>query len=114
MPVEKKQKSENINARLQLAIKSGRYTLGFKSCRRNLRNCKSQLIIMANNVPQLRRCEVEYFAMLSRSMIYHFNGSNVELGTACGKYFPISMLTILDGGDSDIISHIQKISKAVS
>jgi large subunit ribosomal protein L30e len=28
---------------------------------------------------------------------------NVELGTACGKYFRVSSLSITDPGDSDII-----------
>lgn len=28
---------------------------------------------------------------------------NVDLGTACGKYFRVSVLAITDPGDSDII-----------
>nr|GME04812.1 60S ribosomal protein L30 [Ipomoea batatas] len=28
---------------------------------------------------------------------------NVDLGTACGKYFRVSCLSIIDPGDSDII-----------
>ena len=28
---------------------------------------------------------------------------NVDLGTACGKYFRVSVLAITDAGDSDII-----------
>jgi len=31
------------------------------------------------------------------------SSDNVELGTACGKYFCVSALSITDGGDSDII-----------
>jgi len=31
------------------------------------------------------------------------SGSNVDLGLACGKYFRVSMLTIIDPGDSDIV-----------
>ncbi len=30
-------------------------------------------------------------------------GSNVELGTACGKFFRVGMLAITDPGDSDIV-----------
>ncbi|RVW56081.1 60S ribosomal protein L30-3 [Vitis vinifera] len=29
---------------------------------------------------------------------------NVDLGTACGKYFRVSCLSIIDPGDSDIIN----------
>ena len=28
--------------------------------------------------------------------------ANVDLGTACGKYFRVSMLTVIDAGDSDL------------
>ncbi|KAF3520099.1 hypothetical protein DY000_02062247 [Brassica cretica] len=31
---------------------------------------------------------------------------NVDLGTACGKYFRVSCLSIVDPGDSDIIKSI--------
>ncbi|KAF2593198.1 hypothetical protein F2Q70_00044448 [Brassica cretica] len=32
--------------------------------------------------------------------------NNVDLGTACGKYFRVSCLSIVDPGDSDIIKSI--------
>jgi large subunit ribosomal protein L30e len=28
---------------------------------------------------------------------------NIDLGTACGKYFRVGVLSVVDGGDSDII-----------
>ncbi|CAA0839176.1 Putative 60S ribosomal protein L30-1 [Striga hermonthica] len=31
---------------------------------------------------------------------------NVDLGTACGKYFRVSCLSIVDPGDSDIIKSL--------
>lgn len=36
-------------------------------------------------------------------LIYVWCADNVELGTACGKYFRVSSLSITDPGDSDII-----------
>jgi len=27
---------------------------------------------------------------------------NIDLGTACGRYYRVSMLTVTDAGDSDI------------
>ena len=35
--------------------------------------------------------------------IMQFPGSSVELGTACGKPFPVSVMTIQDAGNSDIL-----------
>lgn len=41
--------------------------------------------------------------MLAKTGVHHYNGNNIELGTACGKYFRVCTLSITDAGDSDII-----------
>lgn len=98
-----KKSQESINSRLALVMKSGKFTLGYKSTRKCLRSGKAKLVILSNNCPPVVRSEVEYSAMLAKCGVHKYNGNNVELGTACGKYFRVSMLTILDPGDSDII-----------
>lgn len=50
-----------------------------------------------------RKSEIEYYAMLAKTGVHHYNGNNIELGTACGKYFRVCTLSITDPGDSDII-----------
>merc|ERR1712029_1135481 len=47
--------------------------------------------------------EIGYYAMLAKTGVHHYSGNNNELGTACGKYFSVSTLSITDPGDSDII-----------
>ncbi|XP_020584323.1 60S ribosomal protein L30 [Phalaenopsis equestris] len=108
MPPTKKTKksTESINNRLALVMKSGKYTLGYKTVLRSLRNNKGKLVIIANNCPPLRKSEIEYYAMLGKVGVHHFNGNNVDLGTACGKYFRVCCLSIIDPGDSDIIKSI--------
>ena len=68
-----------------------------------LRQGKAKLIIIANNTPPLRKCEIEYYAMLAKTGVHHYTGNNIELGTACGKYFRVCVMSITDPGDSDII-----------
>ncbi|KAF7114871.1 hypothetical protein RHSIM_RhsimUnG0073800 [Rhododendron simsii] len=57
-----KKTHESINNRLALVMKSGKFTLGYKTVLKTLRNSKD----------------------------------NVDLGTACGKYFRVSCLSIID------------------
>ncbi|CAG88581.1 DEHA2E22946p [Debaryomyces hansenii CBS767] len=102
----KSKSSDNINAKLGLVIKSGKYTLGYKSAVKSLRTGKAKLIIIAGNTPVLRKSELEYYAMLSKTQVYYFQGGNNELGTVCGKLFRVGTLAILDAGDSDILSSI--------
>ena len=35
--------------------------------------------------------------------VHFYQGNNVDLGTACGRYYRVSCCSITDPGDSDII-----------
>merc|ERR1712126_493783 len=103
-PHEKVKKSnESINSRLALVMKSGKCLLGYKQTLDSLRLGKAKLVIIANNTPPLRKSEIEYYATLAKTGVHHYSGNNIELGTACGKYFRCCVLSITDPGDSDII-----------
>merc|ERR1719503_196362 len=99
----KKKKDSGINPKISLVMKSGKYTLGYKTTLKSLRGGKSKLIIISNNCPPLRKSEIEYYAMLSKTGVHHFSGNNVDLGTACGRYYRVCCLSITDPGDSDIV-----------
>lgn len=112
--------TESIAARLALVVKSGKYTLGYKSALKQMRNGKGErsvnvsrglereaekvpwadrasvfprtiakLVLIAGNCPPLRKSELEYYAMLSKTTVHHFSGTNVALGTAAGKLFRV-------------------------
>ncbi|GJD06119.1 60S ribosomal protein L30-2 [Galdieria sulphuraria] len=84
-------------------MKSGKTTLGLKSTLKSLRQGKTKLVVLANNCPPLVRSQIEYYCLLAKCNVHHFQGNNVELGTACGKYFRCACLGITDPGDSDIL-----------
>ncbi|KAM4128883.1 hypothetical protein ACJW30_02G201900 [Castanea mollissima] len=92
-----KKTHESINNRLTLVMKSGKYTLGLKTVLHSLRNSKG------SNCPPLRKSKIKYYAMLTKVGVHHFVGNNNDLGTACGKYYRVSCLSIIGPGDSDII-----------
>nr|CCA22308.1 60S ribosomal protein L30 putative [Albugo laibachii Nc14] len=102
-----KKAMENINSRLQLVIKSGKVALGYKQTIKHLRRGKAKLILLSSNIQPLRKSEVEYYSMLAKTNVHHFAGNNNELGTACGKYFRVSCMCILDAGDSDILRTVE-------
>jgi large subunit ribosomal protein L30e len=59
-----------------------------------------------------RKSLIEYQAMLAKCGVHHYNGNNIELGTACGKYFRVCTLSITDAGDSDIIRTLPEAQTA--
>ena len=94
---------ENINAQLKLTVSSGKYVLGTKQAIRALRAGVAKMVLISNNCPPLKKSEVEYYAMLSRTRVHHYTGNNTALGTACGRFFRVSVMVIIDAGDSDIL-----------
>lgn len=64
------------------------------------------LYVTTNTFVLHRKSEIEYYAMLAKTGVHHYSGNNIELGTACGKYFRVSTLSVTDPGDSDIIRSI--------
>jgi len=106
---KKKAKGETLNTKLALVIKSGKYTLGYKSTLKTLRAGKAKLVVLANNTPPIRKSEIEYYALLAKNVyVEKYSGDNNALGTACGKYFRVGMMSITDPGDSDIIRMMEQ------
>lgn len=98
---------DNVNTRLKLVVKSGKFCLGLKQTLNTLRRGKSQLVLISNNCPALMRSQVEYYAHLAGVGVHHYKGSNIELGTACGQFFRVGVMSITDPGDSDIVRSMQ-------
>ena len=82
---QQKKSQENINSRLALVVKSGKFTLGLKTTLKCLRGGKGKLVIISNNCPPVRKSEIEYYAMLSKTGVHHYGGS--EYSEVLGSFF---------------------------
>ncbi|CAM9372739.1 unnamed protein product [Ectocarpus fasciculatus] len=107
-PKKTKKAVESINSKLHMVMKSGKASLGYNTTIKTLRHNKAQMVIISNNTPPLRKSEIEYYAMLAKCQVVHYTGNNTDLGTACGKFFRVSMLSVTNAGDSDILKQAQE------
>eukprot|EP00178_Gracilaria_changii_P020556 TRINITY_DN5989_c0_g1_i3.p2 TRINITY_DN5989_c0_g1~~TRINITY_DN5989_c0_g1_i3.p2 ORF type:complete len:108 (+),score=14.95 TRINITY_DN5989_c0_g1_i3:13-336(+) len=98
-----KDTQEGLNATLGIVMRSGQVTLGFKSTLKAIRKGQAKLILISNNLPTVRKSQLEYLAMLGNVKNIPYGGNNTELGSACGKFFRVSCMAITDAGDSDIL-----------
>jgi len=55
--------------------------LGYRSTLKALRSGKAKLILIAGNTPALRKSELEYYSMMSKTSVHHYGGTNVSLQT---------------------------------
>lgn len=88
----------DINKELRLAISTGKVYFGLEQTRKAIEAKKAKLVIVSSNCPDKR------LKRMRKVKVYKFNGTNPELGAACGKPFSISVLTILDPGQSNVLS----------
>ena len=90
----------DLNKALRLAIDTGKVRLGSKQSSKAADSGSAKLIILASNCPE----ETVNFVKGGKTPVHSFSGNNSALGAACGKPFPVSVVAILDGGKSDVLS----------
>jgi len=79
-------------------LSPGKVQLGFKQTLKSIRDGTTQLVIIANNCPMLRKSQIEYYAMLAKTTVHNYAGNNRELGIACGKMYQGELRTARGGG----------------
>ncbi len=90
----------DINKALRTAISTGKVYFGIEQTKKALKKGEAKLIILSSNCPSMFVNDLNKQKKIST---YNFNGSNIELGSACGKPFPISVLTVVKAGKSNIM-----------
>ena len=86
---------------LKVALQTGKVKVGLTESLDAARGKKARLLIVATSCPVKALVTERTF---ERVPVYHYEGTAVELGAACGKPFPISARAVLDPGSSAILS----------
>ncbi|MCI4368924.1 MAG: 50S ribosomal protein L30e [Thermoplasmata archaeon] len=86
---------------LKVALQTGTVKIGLTESVESALGKKARLLIVAKSCPNEKLVKESRFEKIP---VYHYDGTAVELGAACGKPFPISALAILDPGSSAILS----------
>lgn len=91
----------DLNHALKVALETGTVRIGLAETKAAAAEKKAKLLIVANSCPDAR---LKSERAVGKIPVYHFDGTAVDLGQACGKPFPISALAILDAGTSAILT----------
>lgn len=86
---------------LKVALQTGKVKVGLTETIQSARAKKARLIIVATSCPEKKLVRDKTYEKVP---VYHYEGTAVELGAACGRPFPISALAILEPGSSAILS----------
>ena len=102
----KKVKEFDIDTNIKVSIKTGKILYGRKQVLREMRQNPFKMLIVANNIPKDLELELNHYNKLSKEKMYihRYKGSSWDLGLACAKPYMISVIGIIDPGDSDLYS----------
>ncbi len=92
---------------IRFAVDTGKVELGLKQTLKIALNGNAKLVIIAKNCPNDSSADVKRFTTLSQTPLVVFEGTSVELGNACGKPFPVSALSVIEEGNSDVLKTIK-------
>jgi len=90
-------KNMDINRALRNAVSTGKVYIGFEQTKKYLEKGVVKMVVVSSNCPYTEHIEKHSVP------VHKYSGSNMELGAACSKPFPISVLSIVDPGESDIL-----------
>lgn len=79
---------------IQSAVKSNNAIVGFRECMKAIRMGSVKRVIVANNIPNDMDAEIKHNSQTANTNVETFEGSSKDLGTACGKPFPVSVMVI--------------------
>ncbi len=94
----------DLQKSIRMAVDTGEVLLGRNEALRSLNAGKSKLIVLAGNAPNDLKIGAKKRAQMAGIPLYEFEGTSMELGSLCGKPYPISVLAVIKEGDSDIMS----------
>ena len=86
---------------LKVALETGKVEIGLSETLAAAEAKKARLLIVAKTCPNPKLTKER---AIGKVPIYHYEGTAVELGQACGRPFPISAMAVLDPGSSAILS----------
>jgi len=83
-----------IEDTIQDALKVNKAILGYRQSIKFIKLDEPKMIVVAKNIPENMRKEVEHNAKVSNSKLQVFEGSSKDLGVICGKPYPVSIIVI--------------------
>jgi len=98
----------DLQKAIRIAVETGKTTMGSRQAKVfALKGGAAMLLISKNCLKQVKE-EIIHDADRSKTPYYEADLTSVEIGSVCGKPFPVSILSILDPGNSDILKVLEK------
>lgn len=93
----------SLETPIKLLFKTGKVVLGSRRAVKAIKSGKAVGVIVANNIPKYLVEDILYYSRMGNIKVIKYAGSSYDLGAILGKPFPVSVIAILDVGESRIL-----------
>lgn len=97
-------KQAGLSAQLPLALRTGKYIVGYNKALTSIVRKQSKCVVVAGNLPKTMRARLEYYCVLANHIpIKFYEGNNNDLSVLSGFKFRASVISILDQGEAELV-----------
>ena len=79
---------------IKSALENDKVLIGKKRIIKDIKTKDLNLVIVASNCPDEIKKDLNHYAKIGEVNVQEFDGTSKELGTFCGKPFPIATIAI--------------------
>ncbi len=97
----------DLDKAIRLAVDTGKVEFGTKSAKTLASHAKTKLVVLSSNCPKETSLAITRYAKLSNVPTLKYKGTSLELGSLCGVPFPVSALSIVEEGNSNVLEAIK-------
>jgi len=98
----------DIQKAIRMVVETGQVEFGTRTGASLAARGGAKLMLLAGNCPKALRDEIVSLCAKSGVPLKELPFPSLELGSICGKPFPVLMLSIMEAGDSEILNVIEK------
>ena len=92
-----------IEKNIRLAYNTGKIIMGVNESKKFIMNGEGKLIILSEDSPKEIKNDITYFSEMAQIPLVVYPNTAIRLGEACGRPHPISVMVILNEGDSKVL-----------
>jgi large subunit ribosomal protein L30e len=88
---------------IRLAVDSGKVVLGLKEVEESIRNNTAKLVVIASINKKEISQDIMHVTGIANIKTAVYDGNSVQLGAVCGKPYSVSVLSVIEPGNSKIL-----------
>ena len=93
----------DLDRSINVATRTGKTAFGMRTAIKSAKIRRAKAFIVASNTPETEKEDLLRYAKLSNIPVIIYPKSSLDLGIICGRPHLVSVVTVYDAGDSDIL-----------